>query len=107
MQSTLTLFRKLAASAIKKIVSGLGGHQNAAFLVTELTAHIWNAPAVSIVASIPDTDSGEPAGGGRELTASGGHPVKADFVIKALITISKGTTYDEEGAKELVRFAGT
>jgi hypothetical protein len=67
-----------------------------------LTSHLWNAPAISVVAALSDTESNESVGGNRELTASGAHIVKADFVVKALITISKGTTYDEEGAKELV-----
>ena len=95
-------FRKAAAAAVKKIVSGLGGHRNAAALVTELTGHIWNSPAVSVVAAATDAESGESGGGGRDLPASGGHPVKADFIVKALITISKATTYDEEGARGLV-----
>ena len=83
-------------------MSGLGGHRNAISLVNELTSHLWNAPAISVVAALSDTESNESVGGNRELTASGAHIVKADFVVKALIAISKGTTYDEEGAKELV-----
>ena len=94
--------RSSAATAVKKIVSGLGGQRNAASLVTELNGHVWNAPAVSVVASVSDSEAGESGGGGRDLPASGGHPVKADFIVKALITISKATTYDEEGAKGLV-----
>ena len=54
------------------------------------------------MAALSDNESSESGGGNRDLTASGAHTVKADFVVKALIAISKGTTYDEEGAKELV-----
>jgi len=81
--------------------------QNAALLVSELTGHIWNTPAISVVAAVSDSESGESGGGGRELPASGGHQVKADFIVKALITISKATTYDEDGAKDLVEFSLT
>ena len=89
---------------MRKVVAGLGGHRNAVALVTELTAHLWNAPHVSVVSALSDTESGESAGGNRDITASGALlNVKADFIVKALITISKGTTYDNEGAKELVR----
>jgi len=88
---------------VRKVVSGLGGHSNAVALVNELTGHLWNAPHVSVVSALSDIESGETAGGNREIAASGALlNVKADFIVKALITISKGTTYDNEGAKELV-----
>jgi hypothetical protein len=101
---SILIIRKHAGIAVRKIVAGLGGHRNAVALVNELTAHIWNAPHVSVVSALSDTESGETAGGNRDITASGALlNVKADFIVKALITISKGTTYDTEGANELVR----
>ena len=90
---------------MKKVVSGLGGHRNAVSLVTEMTSHLWNCPAVSVVSAVWDSESSETGGGNREITASGTTfltHVKSDFVVKALIAISKATTYDEEGAKEVV-----
>ncbi len=91
-------------NVVKKVVSGLGGHHNAVSLVTELTSHLWNCPAVSVVSAVWDSESSESGGGNREITASGTTLtyVKSDFVVKALIAISKGTTYDQEGAKEVV-----
>jgi hypothetical protein len=69
----------------------------------KLINKIGSSPAVVVVSSVSDTESGESGGGSGALPASGAHPVKADFIVKALITISKATTYDAEGAKELVK----
>lgn len=96
--------RNQAASTIKKIVAGLAGYQNSVSLVNELRSHMWNGPAVTVVSTISDSESGETGGGNRDIAASGTtHQVKADFVVKALITISKATTYEEEGAKKLAQ----
>ena len=103
-QNKLLFFRAHAVNVVKKVVSGLGGHRNAVSLVTEMTSHLWNCPAVSVVSAVWDSESTETGGGNREITASGTTltHVKSDFVVKALIAISKATTYYEEGAKEVV-----